>query len=100
MSHAIRLTPGQTLKEGFVTLIESTFFKTEKQEKASETSEKKQELVKNNANPKYHIVKKGDSLYAIAKRYHTTIAILCKLNKIDENSLLQIGQKIKLPQRK
>lgn len=72
----------------------------EKQEKASTASEKKQGTVKNQANPKYHIVKKGDSLYKIARRYGTTVAILCKLNKIDENSLLQIGQKIKLPKRK
>lgn len=72
----------------------------EEQEKTSTASEKEQDTVKDQANTKYHIVRKGDTLYAIAKRYHTTIAILCKLNKIDENSLLQIGQKIKLPKEK
>ncbi len=65
-----------------------------------ETSEKKQEPVKNTTYPKYHIVRKGDSLYKIAKRYSTTVEVLCKLNRIDEKSLLQIGQKIKLPKRK
>lgn len=43
---------------------------------------------------KYHIVKKGDTLYAIARRYGTTIGNLCKINNIKENSILQIGQKI------
>lgn len=72
----------------------------EKQEKASTASEKKQDSVKNRTYPKYHIVRKGDSLYKIAKRYGTTVEVLCKLNRIDEKSLLQIGQKIKLPKRK
>lgn len=44
---------------------------------------------------KNHIVKKGDTLYAIAKRYGTTISNLCKINNIKENSILQIGQKIR-----
>lgn len=46
--------------------------------------------------PAYHIVKKGDTLYAIAKRYHTTVDKLCKINHIKETSILSLGQKIKL----
>lgn len=46
--------------------------------------------------PDIHTVRKGDTLYAIARRYHTTIDKLCKINKIKENSILQIGQKIRL----
>lgn len=69
----------------------------ERQEKASTESEKKQDSVKNTTYPKYHIVRKGDSLYKIAKRYSTTVEVLCKLNRIDKKSLLQIGQKIELP---
>lgn len=46
--------------------------------------------------PKYHTVKKGDTLYAIAKKYHTTVDKLCKLNKIKETSILSLGQKIKV----
>lgn len=44
----------------------------------------------------YHIVKKGDTLYAIAKKYHTTVDKLCKLNHIKETGILSLGQKIKV----
>lgn len=45
----------------------------------------------------YHKVKQGDTLYSIAKKYHTTVNKLCQINHIKETSILQIGQKIKLP---
>lgn len=48
-------------------------------------------------NATYHKVKQGDTLYAIAKKYHTTVDKLCQLNHLKETSILQIGQKIKLP---
>ncbi len=47
--------------------------------------------------PKYYTVKQGDTLYQIAKKYHTSINNLCEINKIKENSILSIGQKLKLP---
>mgnify|MGYP002621994546 CR=1 FL=1 len=43
-----------------------------------------------------HVVQKGDTLYAIAKKYHTTVDKLCKLNHIKETSILSLGQKIKV----
>lgn len=46
--------------------------------------------------PTVHIVKKGDTLYAIAKKYHTTVEKLCKLNHIKETSILSLGQRIKV----
>lgn len=46
--------------------------------------------------PAYHIVKQGDTLYAIARKYHTTVEKLCKLNHIKETGILSLGQKIKL----
>ena len=46
--------------------------------------------------PSCHYVKKGDTLSAIARRYHTTVSRLCQINHINENAILQIGQKIKL----
>lgn len=46
--------------------------------------------------PKYHTVKKGDTLYAIARKYHTTVSKLCKLNHIKETSILSLGQKIRV----
>ena len=51
---------------------------------------------KSAAKPTYHTVKKGDTLYAIARKYHTTVEKLCKLNHIKETSILSLGQKIKV----
>lgn len=45
---------------------------------------------------KYYTVKQGDTLYAIAKKYHTTVDKLCKLNKIKETTILQIGRKLRV----
>ena len=45
---------------------------------------------------KYHTVKQGDTLYAIAKKYHTTVDKICKLNKIRETTILQIGRKLRV----
>ena len=47
--------------------------------------------------PAVHVVRQGDTLYGIARRYHTTVAKICKLNGIDEDAILSLGQKIKIP---
>jgi len=44
----------------------------------------------------YHTIQKGETLYFIAKKYGTTVEKLCKLNKINPNTILQIGQKIRV----
>ena len=41
-------------------------------------------------------VRVGDTLYAIAKKYHTTVDKICKLNKIKETTILQIGRKLRV----
>jgi flagellum-specific peptidoglycan hydrolase FlgJ len=46
--------------------------------------------------PQIYIVKKGDTLTAIAKRYNTTVQNLMKLNKIKNPDLILVGQKLKL----
>ena len=43
---------------------------------------------------KVHIVKQGDTLGAIARKYGTSIDALCRINKIKRNSILRLGQKI------
>ena len=43
----------------------------------------------------YYVVKKGDTLYSIAKTYNTTVDNIKKLNNLTSNTL-SIGQKIKL----
>ena len=42
-----------------------------------------------------HVVKKGDTLGAIARRYGTTVSRLCQLNGIKANSKLQIGKRLR-----
>lgn len=39
------------------------------------------------ANPKFHIVKKGQTLYAISKMYHVNVNDLKKWNKLKDNNL-------------
>lgn len=43
----------------------------------------------------YYVVKKGDTLYSIAKTYNTTVDNIKKLNNLTSNTL-SIGQKIRL----
>ena len=44
----------------------------------------------------YYIVEKGDSLYSIANKYHTTVSELMSLNNLKSNTL-SIGQVLKIP---
>lgn len=46
--------------------------------------------------PEYYKVRSGDTLSAISRRYKTSINSICQLNKISENSILQIGQPLKM----
>jgi len=46
---------------------------------------------------KIHKIKKGESLYTIAKRHHTTIAALCKANGLSTKTVLRVGKTIKIP---
>lgn len=44
---------------------------------------------------KYHVVKKGETLSAIARKHKTSVSALCKLNKIKQTSVLRPGQKLR-----
>ncbi|QOR62021.1 LysM peptidoglycan-binding domain-containing protein [Sulfurovum sp. ST-21] len=44
-----------------------------------------------------HTVKSGESLYTIAKKNHTTIDALCKINGIKKDEILKVGRAIKVP---
>lgn len=43
-----------------------------------------------------YIIEKGDTLYALAKRYNTTVEAIKKLNKLSSNDLA-LGQEIMIP---
>lgn len=49
-----------------------------------------------NSNIDYYTVKKGDTLYSIAKRYGTTVNDLCKINHLTPKTTLNLGKKIKI----
>lgn len=69
--------------------------------KASASTEKNAAPARQNKNRQQsrkstsHSVKKGDTLSSIARRYGTSVSKLCKLNGIKQNTVLQLGQKIK-----
>jgi len=44
----------------------------------------------------YHRIKSGDSLSKIAKKYGTSVASLCRLNKISEKTTLRLGQTLRI----
>lgn len=46
--------------------------------------------------PEYYIVRPGDSLWVISRRYQTPIKAICRLNNISENSVLHIGQPLRM----
>lgn len=50
----------------------------------------------NVAVPEYYKVRSGDSLWIISRKFKTPINDICQLNSISENSVLQIGQPLKL----
>lgn len=48
------------------------------------------------AERKYYKVRSGDNLGLIAKRNHTTVATLCRLNNIKASAILQIGKVLRV----
>ncbi len=45
---------------------------------------------------KWHVVKKGDSLYAMALKYRTSVDKICALNGISSSKILQVGEKLRV----
>jgi murein DD-endopeptidase MepM/ murein hydrolase activator NlpD len=52
-------------------------------------------LAKSSSRHKVHVVKKGDTLSTIAKRYGTTVKALAQKNKLKTKNTLRPGQKLK-----
>ena len=50
----------------------------------------------NQAVPEYYKVRSGDSLWVISRKYKTPIKDICRLNNITENTVLRVGQPLKM----
>ena len=48
------------------------------------------------AEVQYHTIRQGDTLGALARKYHTTVKKLCKLNGISERTTLRLGRKLRV----
>ncbi len=62
--------------------------------------DKKNKITKKSQDTEYHIVKKGETLFRIAKKYNTSVEELKRLNGLNSNKL-SIGQKliVKAPEK-
>lgn len=82
-----------TLKKHYFS-INSHYGMTDQQSLAA--SKKKSHSAGTGGSPKYHTVKKGDSLGKIAKRYGTSVTKICKLNGFSQKQVLKVGQRIRV----
>ena len=53
-------------------------------------------LSSKNSTKKYHKIKSGDTLLALAARYKTSLNKICKLNKIKPEKILQVGEMVRV----
>ncbi|MCX7954486.1 MAG: M23 family metallopeptidase [Bacteroidales bacterium] len=51
---------------------------------------------KNSQSPEFYIVKKGDNLFKIARKFNTNVDTLLKINKLNSKTILRINQKIRI----
>ena len=67
----------------------------EKAEESQAFQEKKRAEMQAKPRSYVHKVRSGESLSTIAKKYHTTVSKLCRLNGITEKTILRPGQILK-----
>lgn len=46
--------------------------------------------------PQFYTIKQGDSLYKIARKYNTTVAKLCEINRISTSTILKVGKELRV----
>lgn len=61
----------------------------------AQNTSKKSSNKRNTASTRLHKVKKGETLYSIARKRNTTVNAICKLNGIGKNMKLRAGQILK-----
>jgi len=78
-----------------VSELEKRMTPSQADQKATTESAKQSKAVKKS----YHEVKKGETLYRIAKQYGITVDELRRLNKLPPNQPIEIGQKLLVSKR-
>ena len=88
--HRKYLTPGSTyIPESEEE--EDAIYQSEEEERAEE-----ERIARELAAAKYHKIRSGDTLGALAVKYHTTVSAICKLNGITPKTTLRIGRNIRV----
>lgn len=47
--------------------------------------------------PRIHSVRRGDTLYDLARKYRTTVTAICQMNSIRSRSVLRLNQQLLIP---
>ena len=81
------------LKKGYYSIY-SKYSQDFNAEQERYAAEKKENAL--SAEKRYYKVRKGDYLGLIAKRNHTTVAAICRLNGIKSTTVLQIGRVLRV----
>ncbi|PKP18661.1 MAG: hypothetical protein CVU05_13095 [Bacteroidetes bacterium HGW-Bacteroidetes-21] len=84
----------QKLKEDSVFVTASTFSTGKKTPVPRNINNSQPVLM---AGTSAHQIKPGDTLYALSRKYGTSVKQICELNDINEKTVLRIGQLIKIP---
>ena len=66
---------------------------TKEKEEAAKKAEAERKAA---ASAQYHTIRQGDTLGAIARKYHTSVRKLCQLNGISERTTLRLGKKLRV----
>jgi flagellum-specific peptidoglycan hydrolase FlgJ len=88
----------ETIRNRPLDVVENSNKSIEPEEKYSSTKPTKEKSEKRIRVKKTHVVKKGESLYSLSKKYSTTVDVLKKVNHLKKEAL-QVGQKIKIPKK-
>ena len=88
----------ETIRNRPLDIVENSNKSIEPKEKYSSTKPAKEKSEKRIRVKKTHVVKKGESLYSLSKKYGTTVDVLKKVNHLKKEAL-QVGQKIKIPKK-
>ena len=81
------------LKKGYYSIY-SKYEQDFNAEAERDDAEKKEKAL--SAEKRYYKVRKGDYLGLIAKRNHTTVGAICRLNGIKPTTTLQIGRVLRV----